>query len=740
MKRITYIIALLLLTLTANTYGQFWQQTNGPSGDNIRDIAVNSNGDIFVISRGVHRSTDNGITWKQVCVESSLWNFHQIIIQPSGKIFLVADETTKVNMKGVYSSTDNGSTWQPQLLGIGTLYQGAQQELFSQNSQDSGRLVRSKNDGLTWENIKTEGIKGKLTWVASDTGKRLFVCADFLYRSTDDGNSWSKVINGLPAGVNRIATSPTGTLFAYIYGEQYLFKSTDGGRTWQTVTINIEHTDQIRLDISGIAFTLPESITITSSDYLSTINDTVSRRSMCISTNNGLHWQNVASTLKGAMLLPQKVVAEPSNTLLISSLIGIFRYDPLTKTPTPVSLPNATVTAIAAHSNGSIITVTQSGGAQHIEDNTPYIWNSSTEGATWERANDKSIFDKPNYNPFAIPICFDSSQNLISASSGLIIRSSDAGSTWKKNAPDLTTGYISNIAVRFDGSIFAASSNEGIFRSTDNGLTWDQLNAGITDQSLSSVAVHQNGDVYAGAKNAIFKSTDMGISWQKLTTNFPSNSQAVRALVVSTQGNIIAGIDSVGVYWSTDNGATWSERATGLPTKGVNALLSTPIGKVFAATTNGIYFLDTASSATWSNHSAGLTSMNVLSLCRNNEGRIFAGTEASGVFSSVQTFNIISPEAVKQTSNVAASSSLGTIYPNPSRTKITIPFTLKEGGQVQIEVIDALGKTVSVIEEGHLESGAYESIFNASALQNGTYIIRINSNGKNYYQQFVVSK
>lgn len=732
MKRITYITALLLLILTANTYGQFWQQTNGPSGDNIRDIAVNSNGDIFVVSRGVHRSTDKGVTWRQIFTESSLWNFRQIIIQPSGKIFVVSDEMINGNLKGVYSSIDNGNTWQQQPLGIGTLYQGAQQELFSQNSQDSGRLVRSKNDGLTWENIKTVGINGKLTWVASDTGNRLFVCADFLYRSTDDGNSWSKVINGLPAGVNRIATSNSGVLYSYIYAEQYLYKSTDGGRTWKTVSINIDRADL--LDIIDIEFTLPQTITLISNERY--VDDD---RQICISTNNGLQWENVTTTLSGSMQLPRISVRETSNSILISSLIGMFRYDPLTKTPTPLSLPNATVTAIAAHANGSIITITQSGKAQHIEDNTPYIWNSSTEGVTWERAN-KSVFGMPSYNPFAIPLCFDSSQTLISASSGFIIRSSDAGSTWKKNAPDLTTGYISSIAVRFDGSILAASSNEGMFRSTDNGLTWDQLNAGITDQKLSSVAVHQNGDVYTGANNAIFKSTDMGISWQKLATNFPQNAEAVRALVVSTQGNIIAGIDSIGVYWSTDNGATWSERATGLPTKSVNALLSTPIGKVFAATTNGIYFLDTISSATWSNHSGGLTSMNVLSLCRNSEGRLFAGTEASGVFSSVQTFNIISPEAVKQTSDDASSSSLGAIYPNPSQNRITIPFTLKDRGNIQIEVVDALGKIISVIEEGHLESGAYESTFDSSALPNGTYIIRLISNGKNYYQQLVVAK
>jgi len=182
-----------------------------------------------------------------------------------------------------------------------------------------------------------------------------------------------------------------------------------------------------------------------------------------------------------------------------------------------------------------------------------------------------------------------------------------------------------------------------MFRSTDNGITWDQLNAGIKNQSIFSLAVHQNGDIYAGSQNIIYKSTDIGLTWQQLTTNFPKGAGNISSLVVNTQGNIIAGVDNAGVFWSTDNGATWSLKALGLNATKINALVSTPSGKVFAATNNGIFFLDIIPNANWIKFDQGVTAKNVLSLCRDQLGRLFAGTDVSGVFSSIQTFNVAHP-------------------------------------------------------------------------------------------------
>jgi hypothetical protein len=67
---------LWLSTISEAAARNFWQQTNGPSGGNIRSLAINnSNGYIFTgtLGGGVFRSMDNGDSW--TTVNTSLTNF-----------------------------------------------------------------------------------------------------------------------------------------------------------------------------------------------------------------------------------------------------------------------------------------------------------------------------------------------------------------------------------------------------------------------------------------------------------------------------------------------------------------------------------------------------------------------------------------------------------------------------------------------------------------------------------------
>src|SRR5205085_9365468 len=110
--------------------------------------------------------------------------------------------------------------------------------------------------------------------------------------------------------------------------------------------------------------------------------------------------------------------------------------------------------------------------------------------------------------------------------------------------------------------------------------------------------------------------------------------------------DVIAAVNGTGVYWSNDNGGTWTELANGLPTTTVNALLSTPSGVVFAGTDSGVFRLD-IQTTTWTHYLDGLTTKNILSLTRSAEGRVFAGSDGSGVFASQQFFNVAQPKNVK---------------------------------------------------------------------------------------------
>lgn len=70
------------------------------------------------------------------------------------------------------------------------------------------------------------------------------------------------------------------------------------------------------------------------------------------------------------------------------------------------------------------------------------------------------------------------------------------------------------------------------------------------------------------------------------------------------------------------------------------------------------------------------------------------------------------------------------IFPNPSSNDVTISIVLNEQSNIQIDLLDITGKQVAVIGSEKNTNGVVAKHFNTEILANGTYTIRINTNGK----------
>jgi photosystem II stability/assembly factor-like uncharacterized protein len=646
------VLALLLsgLIFSSRAEAQAWQQTNGPGGTVIQSVAVNSQGHIFVASDAIMRSTDGGNSWMRIATElSGFGNYDWTVIikaHPNGDLFLSV--TTDSSRSGIWRSTDNGTSWIRVMKGIFlTMNITPDGSVFA---LDNSSAIRSIDNGSTWTNVAKNNITS-LHNIWGDKAGHFFLDADFLYRSTDNGQNWSKIINGITTALQTFIEMPNGDLFGSSYSD--IFQSIDGGRTWKVVTPKFNDTYYL---------SNPVILSVNSQGRIAV-------------ASTGANWPGLLSTDEGQswhfIYYPSFYPSDNNFAILTSDNNGNFygtyqsASGTLFKSPlidsssvwTHIDVPTGSVTAISMHQNGNLVAFTQDN-----QYNRGWIWISSNGGMSWVTIrNDTAMNINFDGNTTIYATAVDSSHNIFAGTNGYIILSNDGGATWKRNSSQLTTGEITGIDVRNTGEIFASSSTEGIFRSSDNGLSWDQLNTGIKNQSIFSLAVHQNGDVYAGSQNIIYKSTDVGLTWTQLTTNFPKTAGNVSTLVVSTQGNIIAGVDNAGVFWSTDNGTTWSLKALGLTATKINALVSTPSGKVFAATNSGIFFLDIIPGANWLKFNSGLTATNVLSLCRDQNGRIFAGTDVSGVFSSINTFNVAHPNGSLTTPTLTAPANGSTV-------------------------------------------------------------------------------
>lgn len=206
-----------------------------PSGV-IQDLAV-SNGVIYaaVSGFGIYSSVDGGSNWLPLpgILPSNLF---VSIAASNTSIYVVTDDA------GVFRSQDNGLNWveinngiqwapDKPLLGI-----FASATTLAVTSTDQ-RLLISYDQGDSWQ-AATNGVNDQFIRVVlfSDTATYLGSSGDGLYKSTDNGLSWSPSNQGIiGAAISGLATAGP---YIFVTSGNYVWRSGDKGDTWEKLAAN----------------------------------------------------------------------------------------------------------------------------------------------------------------------------------------------------------------------------------------------------------------------------------------------------------------------------------------------------------------------------------------------------------------------------------------------------------------------------------------------------------------------
>jgi hypothetical protein len=185
-------------------------------------------------------------------------------------------------------------------------------------------------------------------------------------------------------------------------------------------------------------------------------------------------------------------------------------------------------------------------------------------------------------------------QELIVLTPAMSFASTDNGDTWERLSGGATGG---GLAVRNDTVI--AWNQIGSYKRASGG-EWLPNNQGLHYLSIDHL-FSSSGDLIAGVDNVgVLKSTDGGKTWQP-TSGIPSQAE-LNAIVTAPDGNLIAGLSNHGVYRSTDNGSTWSESAQGLLSVIIYSVQR--VGDSVLAFAYEDVFVSTNSGVSWSNANA----------------------------------------------------------------------------------------------------------------------------------------
>lgn len=698
MKILLSLIALLSLIPTLHMVGQpQWNQV-GPYGGYIQSLAKDTGGNIYAgtLFGGIFKTTNNGDLWVQTYNDTSVVDFRSIAINASGHIFAGLNP-------GFMRSTDGGASWQKIVNSLNTRTIATLLVLPNGNifaGALSGGLYRSTDNGQTFS-LYTNGMSASsIRMVARNpTSGHLFAATNGngIFRSTDDGANWVAINTGITTTqMNSVGLSPSGDLYAS--GDTKIFRSTDNGANW---------TDLVAPSAAYWDFAFAGS-----SVFVSYAGSTAIGGGVSVSTNNGSTW----TSEPGLPNIPFNRIIASGNTVIAGCLgRGTFRS-----------------------------TATQA------------LWGP------WTQANE---------GMFAVRV-----QELLKESflryngisrDGDVFSSSDQGATWISISSNLPYGLLQSITTNPSGHVFLGHQN-GIFRSTNLGESWTNVNPGV---SLPTLGTDDQGKVYAGSGSAIYSTTNNGTNWSFTSlpgvTNISDFAFDGSNVFVAT-GNFETTIGH-GVYRSTDRGVTFNPMNNGLPALNVTSVDVLPDTssqcKIVAGTkTDGIFIWN---GLQWV---AGGLANKPIRRIRTTSLRI--ATDALDVFGQSsgcswslvadrQTFKARVTDVRETVSNIAGSLQNITLlvatngrgiyrgtnvitsipeqntvpedfdleqnYPNPFNPATTIRYEIPNTQHVTIGIFDLLGREVATLVNGQMSRGTHTVTWDAAGHPSGVYFYRLSS-------------
>lgn len=615
------IVAGLLAGLSAHAGQNAWT-TSGPFGADVYSVLVSyadPNTAWAGTQLGIYKTTNGGAIWALASDGMELNPVPCILQDPRDPNTLFAG----VIGWGMYKSTDAGNTWTrmwaPRLGGVqcfvfnphdfNTIYAGSFDSLYKTTNGEDWLPILSGN----WDCIVIDPLNPDILYAGGDKKG--------VYKSTDAGQTWSAINNGLTdLHLYTLTINPFTPSTLYV-GTATLgfFKTTDAGATWSPMNSGLPSLMGGPIAIDPFNPQLLYASSLGYGVYKSTDGGTT-----WASANKGMEWRFV----RCISIYPSAPEIIYAGTLLAGSIL---------KTTDGASSWNSACAGLTSMSIMSVVIPPTEPSTMYVAAWEEGVFKTTDGGATWTEAN------RGLYDPRIFSLAVDpSNPDIVYAGTYAagVYKTVDGGANWKPMKKGLGSPYITSVVVdpakpstvyagtwdyglrkstnggktwkktgKSPGSIwtflldptnskiiYASAWGYGVCKSTDGGRTWNRVNQGMTpyDISIRGLAISPTdpNTLYAAREcearepcYAAYKTTDGGANWQAMTDFGPGRDVAYSvAIDPRNPATVYLGNLYIGVYGTTDAGATWNQLNIGLPAAPVRTLTITPSGRarVFA--------------------------------------------------------------------------------------------------------------------------------------------------------------
>lgn len=595
---------------------------------------------------GVYKSTDAGKTWKHLGLELTR-HISYIRIHPTNPdvVYVAAQGALHGPNKerGIYKSVDGGKNWKLVLY-------------VDENSGCADLSMDMNNPRILYAAMWDHR---RLPWAVQSGG-----AGSGLYKSTDAGETWEKIQNGLPKELGKMSVSVSRANSNKVYAlvesdtkkeQGGLFVSNDAGENWSRVSKD-------------------HSLISRAWYYIETFADPVNENIVYVlgaagqkSTDGGKTWTNIRGTHGDYHQL--WINPDNNQNLLIAndggaavSFNGGKVWSTQSNQPTaqfyrinvdnlfPYNIyagqqDNSSVKIASRNTTGGSITDrqwTSSAGGESaflgFDPNNPrYVMGGSYQGTIelldtetgegvgvmvhpvqYQALQPKDMKYRFNWNA---PILYSKHEpNVYYHAGNRLFKTKDMGKSWEAISPDLTTHDTSKMGI--------------------SGYPYTNEGAGGENYCTIAYVVEsdkENGVIYTGSDDGlVYVTKNGGKEWTNITPK-DLGEALINAIEVSPHDAAVVYIAATKykfndftpfIYKSNDYGKTWTKIVNGIPYGAFTKVVREDDqrkGLLYAGTETGLY-ISYDDGANWKNMQLNLPVTPITDL-RVHQGNLIAATQ-----------------------------------------------------------------------------------------------------------------
>lgn len=369
------------------------------------------------------------------------------------------------------------------------------------------------------------------------------------------------------------------------------------------------------------------------------------------------------------------------------------------------SLPKAgSVMTVAINSKGHILAA--------LGNNL--IYRSTNNGNTWIQVGN------PNIGYISSGFAVTPEDNFLIGGLAGIFLSTDEGNTWSRRASP--TDYLGNsysvasFVATPDSLIYAGTLGYGIYYSDNLGYSWYRYGNIGSNGYITSLACKSKGYVFANTSNGLFESNINGSAWAWL-----GYFGYIRTIVLTSSSNVFLATSGEGVYRSVNGGSTFTPSNNGLTTLRTTAMVANAEDHLFVGIDSAGVYRSFDNGNTWVQINSGMTDLTISSLVISPNGYFFAGTKSGVIYRSKQPTTAVERFGFE----LPESFSLGQNYPNPFNPSTTIEFSLPRSSYTTLKIFNLLGEEVAILVSQEILAGTHKVAWDATNIPSGIYFYRL---------------